>query len=85
MRIAVVLFALVCASAHAQQRSVGDLISGHASTVIDGDTFRIGHDRIRIWGIDAPEWRARCMVGGRRLKVGRGSHAALTDCLRARR
>ena len=28
--------------------------------VVDGDTFRIGHRRIRIIGIDTPEKEARC-------------------------
>lgn len=84
MRIAIVVGALVlCVSAHAQQpvRSVGDLISGHATTVVDGTTFRIGYDRIRIWGIDTPAWRGRCISGDRKLKAGWGSHAALKDCL----
>jgi endonuclease YncB( thermonuclease family) len=53
MRILVVAWALVfCASAQAQQ--VGSLISGDGA-VVDGDTFDIRGDRIRIWGIDAPE------------------------------
>jgi endonuclease YncB( thermonuclease family) len=85
MRLVICACALIfCTDAHAQQaRSVGDLISGHATTVIDGHRFRIGHERIRIWGIDAPEWRARCIASGRKLRAGRGSHAALSDCLRA--
>ena len=74
---------LLCAGAHAQQaRSVGDLISGRATSVSDGGTFRIGYDRIRIWGIDVPRsQRARCTIGGKKWRPFWGSVAALKDCL----
>jgi endonuclease YncB( thermonuclease family) len=84
MRISVLActLLLLCASAHAQRaRSVGDLISGHASTVVGGDAFRIGHDRIHIWGIDAPEWWRWCITSGRKWTPWRGSQAALKRCL----
>lgn len=29
--------------------------------IIDGDTLRIGDERIRIWGIDAPELKQTCL------------------------
>jgi endonuclease YncB( thermonuclease family) len=85
MRIAVfVCTVLLCASAHAQQaRSVGDLISGDVSSVAGGDSFRIGYERIRIWGIDVPRApRARCITSGRKWPPFWGSSAALRDCLR---
>jgi endonuclease YncB( thermonuclease family) len=75
----------LCAAAHAQQepaRSVGDLISGQATTVVDGVNFRIVHDRIRLWGIDAPAWKVRCTVNGKKWSAGRDSHHALTECMR---
>lgn len=28
--------------------------------IVDGDTFAIGDERVRIMGLDAPEMRARC-------------------------
>jgi endonuclease YncB( thermonuclease family) len=84
MRIAVlVCVVLLCASAHAQQaRSIGDLVSGQVTSVADGDKFRIGYDRIRIWGIDVPNWRARCISSGEKWRPAWGSIAALRDCLR---
>ncbi len=36
-------------------RQDSELISTHEITVIDGDTIRIGAERIRLRGIDAPE------------------------------
>ena len=38
-------------------------ISGKAS-VTDGDTLRIGPERIRLYGIDASESAQRCRAGG---------------------
>jgi endonuclease YncB( thermonuclease family) len=40
---------------HSQRRHDSGLISAHQITVIDGDTLRIGAERIRLRGIDAPE------------------------------
>lgn len=84
MRIAVLVSALiVCASAHAQQaRLVGDVISGQVTSVANGDEFRVGYDRIRLWGIDVPKWRARCMSNGEKWQPPWGSIAALRDCVR---
>jgi endonuclease YncB( thermonuclease family) len=92
VRLPVLLCALVvCASAHAQQ--VGSLITGPA-VVVDGDTFDIGRDcgswglarkacdRIRIWGIDAPERSARCTRAGKSWRLAAPSSAALVDCLK---
>jgi len=31
-----------------------------AATVTDGDTLRFGEQRVRLWGIDAPELHQRC-------------------------
>ncbi|MCP9472750.1 MAG: thermonuclease family protein [Nitrospira sp.] len=38
-----------------QLRHDSGLINAHQITVIDGDTIRIGAERIRLRGIDAPE------------------------------
>src|SRR5262245_56221582 len=85
MRIAVLVGTslLLCAGAQAQdRRSVGSLIAGSVSSVASGDTFRIGFDRIRLWGINAPDSRARCMVGGRKWRPELDSVEALRECVR---
>ncbi len=40
---------------HSRLRHDSGFISTHRITVIDGDTIRIGSERIRLRGIDAPE------------------------------
>lgn len=35
-------------------------LSVAAQTVTDGDTLRFGKERVRLWGIDAPEIHQRC-------------------------
>ena len=43
--------------------SAADLVEGTA-LVIDGDTIEINDERIRRWGIDAPEVARRCTEEG---------------------
>lgn len=54
-------------------------ISGPAS-VTDGDTLRIGSQKIRLHGIDAPESRQTCKASGKSWRCG----AAATRALRKR-
>lgn len=39
-------------------------------TVVDGDGLRIGGQKIRLWGIDAPELDQTCAVDGRETQCG---------------
>lgn len=50
IRLALVLSVLFTAAASA----------GEPVRVIDGDTLKLGSERVRLWGIDAPESRQTC-------------------------
>lgn len=80
--ILVIISLIVASSAHAQgARTIGDLISG-PGLVVDGDTFDIGSERIRIWGIDAPEGKASCYRDGQRWRPAADSASELRECLK---
>lgn len=53
-----------------------DVVSGRAE-VTDGDSFRIGEHRIRLFGIDAVEGRQTCLLGTEEWDCGRASRRAL--------
>ncbi len=66
-----VLALVLCADATAD-------IVGEAR-IIDGDTIEISGERIRLHGIDAPETRQTCEVGGVPWLCGKSATLALVD------
>ncbi len=60
-----------------------EIIIGRA-IVTDGDSLRIGEERIRLIGIDAPEKRQTCREHGRKWRCGVEARDALRDLVRGR-
>lgn len=51
--------------------ALGLMAAAPAHTIVDGDTFVLGVERVRLWGIDAPEGRQICEDGkGRAFRCG---------------
>jgi endonuclease YncB( thermonuclease family) len=69
-----------CSVAAQQALRKGDQIAGQA-TVVDAASFDIRSNRIRLWGIDAPERGASCYRNGRRWKPADDAAAALRRCV----
>src|SRR5262245_53170232 len=58
-------------------------ISGRAQA-IDGDSLKVAGMHVRVFGIDAPEWRQRCRAAnGSAYRCGRWAFRALAQRLRS--
>ena len=58
--------------------------SSAAVGVVDGDTLSIGSERVRLWGIDAPEMRQTCYRRDVAFECGREARRALLQIIRGR-
>lgn len=47
--------------------------------VVDGDSLQIGEDKIRLFGIDAPELNQRCDRAGQSWRCGQWARGVLAD------
>ena len=54
------------------------------ATVTDGDTLTVAGQRIRLFGIDAPESKRVCVAGGQRWRCGRFATRALREHIAGR-
>lgn len=72
MKLPAILLCLVCVKLVVTSPTAAqspELVVGKAR-VVDGDTIDIGPKRIRLWGIDAPEGKQQCEVGGKQYLCG---------------
>lgn len=51
--------------------------------VIDGDTLQLGVERIRLWGIDAPELHQKCYLQEKEIHCGQASKVALMSIIQS--
>lgn len=49
-----------------------------AVDIVDGDTIRVDGERVRLWGMDAPERKQACQISGQSVPIGQRA----TDTLR---
>lgn len=82
--LAVALLGLLILLAARLDRGEPQTLSGSA-VVNDGDTITLGEERIRLRGIDAPEYNQVCVAGGREYSCGLRSRDALVALVGLRR
>jgi endonuclease YncB( thermonuclease family) len=71
----------------AVQQVTGEAVSASpgAARAVDGDSLVINGERVRLWGIDAPELKQTCLADGATVPCGALAHGRLQDLIRGRR
>jgi endonuclease YncB( thermonuclease family) len=65
--------------------ALGLVAAAPVQTIVDGDTFLFGSERVRLWGVDAPEGRQVCQDGqGRDFGCGDVARQRLTGLIGGR-
>lgn len=77
---ALFLAAMLGLGAHLAPARADAVLHG-AAVVRDGDSLEIGTQRVRLWGVDAPEFKQTCTRGSQRWDCGRAARDALRRLL----
>jgi endonuclease YncB( thermonuclease family) len=83
--VLLITFGLTLAGCAEEAGPASFTLDGSRLTLSDGDSFRIGDARYRLWGIDAPELTQRCRdEGGREYRCGQESKAHLAQLIKGK-